>query len=695
MPDEIVPESRQPISRERFLSVLNDITFAALETRDLDELLQLLADRLADIIGADGCYITLWDNETDQVRPGAAYGPLREIYKEVVVEPGELTITHAVLKAGKSIVVPDLQNTNYTTNRITSMFPARSMLGIPIFQGETRLGAALFAFNEIHEFLDQEIDYCEQAVRQISLAIANVKNLVALKKSEENHRLAAEALQQREAHLLKAQANARMGSWENDIKLGNAVWSDELYRLFDLPPQSGVPEDGDLIELVAKQDRRHFSSTLFSAVETGELAPLEFETIHGRRLAGEIYLDSTKNKIMGMLQDVTQQRELENELFQARKMEAVGTLAGGIAHNFNNILTVIMGNYEILKASTSEGSPERKVLDHCLNATDRAAKLTRQLLVVSRKHELRPSNINLNLLVTDILALLQPLIGEHISIDTTLSSKPGMVHADPGHLEQVIMNLTLNARDALESGGRLSIKTGSIKRDGVLWSAVTVKDYGVGIAPASLPHIFEPFYTTKEEGKGTGLGLATVASIVEQSHGKIEVQSTPGEGTSITILLPTLDQKKAQKQGKKQGKKEERQSSRSNRQAEEIKSPQAENKKSVVQTILLVEDHESLRNIACFALEKAGYQVLAAADTEEARQIFYGSLAPELLLTDIQLPGGTGIQLAEEFRATRRDLPVIFMSGLPDNQKNTGDSTFLAKPFRPFELIAAVKTVLL
>ena len=675
MSDDPEQKHQKPISRERFLSVLNDITFAALETRDFAELLQLLADRLAEIIDADGCFITLWDESTNSASPGAAYGPLRNLYKDVIPKPGEPTITAAVLKANKPLVIQDPGNSKYASNRITRQFPTKSMLGLPLLQGQKKLGAVLFSFHQRHEFTEQEIDYCEQAVRQISLAITNVKNLNALEQSEEKYRLAAEALKVREAHLAKAQANARMGSWENDLQLGKPVWSDTLFQLFDVPTPAEVPEDDELIKLVAKGHRKHFSDTLFAAVETGELKALDFKTIHGRHLAGEIFIDSELNKVYGTLQDVTAQRKLESELLQARKMEAVGTLAGGIAHNFNNILTVIMGNYEILKSSTLEGSPERKVLDQCLDAADRAAVLTRQLMVVSRKHDMTPADLNLNTLISDLVDLLKPLIGDHITITTDLHSELGIVHADPGHLEQVIMNLTLNARDALNSGGTINIHTENIQEDDVLWSTICVRDNGTGIDPAAIPHIFEPFYTTKEVGQGTGLGLATVASIVEQSHGKIEVDSQPGEGTSITIFLPAHEAS-----------------------AEFTEKQQPQNhptSKPKTAVILLVEDHESLRNIAQFVLDKAGYQMLVAEDGVEAKELVLNSAQPDLLLTDIQLPSGiSGIQLADEFRQNWRDLPVIFMSGMRDIPIELEYSHFLPKPFRPNDLLAAVEKAL-
>lgn len=379
------------------------------------------------------------------------------------------------------------------------------------------------------------------------------------------------------------------------------------------------------------------------------------------------------------MQDVTEQRQLEERLIQARKMEAVGTLAGGIAHNFNNILTVIMGNYELLRSSTSENSVERKVLDQCLEAAERAASLTRQLLVVSRKQELRPCSLNLNALITDLTDLLRPLIGDHIAISTTLSSELGEIYADKGHLEQVVMNLVLNARDALQAGGNLNIETKNVTREGQSWAEIIVADNGPGIDSHSLPNIFDAFYTTKDEGKGTGLGLATVASIVEQSQGTIHVDSVIGQGTSFSVFLPITEvEQNIDKSLTPNG---------------AITLHPNESQQPHHGIILLVEDHESLRNIAIFVLEEAGYQVLAAEDGLEALNLAKDSKHIDLLLTAVRLPEGlSGSRLAEKLKSRGHDLPTIFMSSL--RKKLPEHATFLPKPFHPHELIAIVTEVL-
>ena len=662
------------ISRERFLSVLNDINYAALEIEQLDELLQLLADRLAEIINADGCYLTLWDEENHCAIPAAAYGPLRDEYKSIVPPPGEPTITAHVLELGKSEVFEDLWNSKFTSPTITRRFPAQTMLAIPIFHKTKRLGAALIAFNQHHNFSEQEIEYCEQAVRQISLAIVNLQNIVALQNSEENYRLAADALKASEAHLEEAQENAKMGSWELELSSRKLLWSSGLYRIFDIEPRESPPVRDGLLELIDEKDRAEFGRTLDHAADTLELSKLDVRTVNGRHLVGEMFYDESRDLLTGTMRDVTEERRLEAELLQARKMEAVGTLAGGIAHNFNNILTVIMGNYEILKNSTVAHSAERNVLDQCLDATERAAALTRQLLVVSRKQELKPSHLNVNNLITNLVGLLHPLLGDHIATTTKLASDLPLVYADQGHLEQVLLNLMLNARDAMGTGGKVNLTTSNTLVDGKPYVSIAVADDGQGIDPETLPHIFDPFFTTKDEGKGTGLGLATVASIIAQSDGRVTVDSEPGQGTVFNILLPALTSGFVQEQPMRQ------------QTAQSTHSQQGR--------ILLVEDNESLRNLAQFVLEKAEYQVTAVRDGRAALNT-YRDQDFDLLLTDVQLPEGiSGPQLAAELQEQRPELGVIFMSGLRDALPREHNGVFLPKPFRPHELLSTVQELL-
>jgi signal transduction histidine kinase/CheY-like chemotaxis protein len=671
-------EIEERSDKERFLAVLNDITYAALEIQNLDELLQLLADRLAEIINAKGCFLTLWDEATRTTIPGAAYGPLRDNYKNIQTEPGQPTITLRALDENRTLVIEDAWDSEYT-EAVSRQFPTRGMLAIPIQTGDRRLGAALIGYENPHKFQPFEIERCEQAVRQITLAIANLQTTEALRTSEQNYRALAEALQDRERHLDEAQANAKMGSWEQIPQDPKTTWSPGMFRLFDLEPADRPPGRQQLLQQIAPEDREYVKSILGQNHPAEEISPLELRTVKGKHLFGRVFRDPVTGRLMGTMQDVTEQRRLEAELFQARKMEAVGTLAGGIAHNFNNILTVIMGNYELLKNSLPEDTTESRILNQCLEATERAALLTRELLVVSKNHELKPEQIDMNILVTDLAELLAPLVGEHIHLTTRLSHQATVVNADKGHLEQVFMNLVLNARDALQStGGELTITTEETT-DGDRSIVVTVTDNGPGIREEDLPHIFDPFFTTKEEGKGTGLGLATVQSIVQQSRGRVEVVSEEGKGTSISVIIPAVASHAVKASGK---------SSRPSLGMEDTSS--RGNAK-----ILLVEDHESLRDIAILILEKAGYEVIAKERADEAMITIQSDEEFDLVITDVQLPGGmSGRELAMQVTLLRGQTPIIFMSGLREPLPEDAHYYFQPKPFRPTELLSLVGKVL-
>lgn len=664
------------LDRERFLSVLSDITQAALEINDVNDLTQLLADRLAEIINADGCFITFWQEETQTTLPAAAYGPLRHSYRTITTSPGEPTITKATVEANKTLVIEDAWNSGYASPDLTRRFPSRSMLSIPLKSADRMLGAAMISFDNPHHFSDTEIEYCEQAVRQISLALANALALSALKQSELEYKELNHELQKREQHFEEAQRNAKMGSWEQGPEPGTTIWSPGMFELFGLPLDSRPPGREKLLSCIAENDRDYIEGILGKSELADSLTPFEFQTVQGKYLHGDIFRDQASGRVAGTLHDVTEQRTLEAQLFQARKMEAIGTLAGGIAHNFNNILTAIMGNYELLSHSIPADTNERRILDQCFTATERAALLTRQLLVVSRKHELNPESINVNDLVNNLVTLLSPLIGEHIQFSTDLAPEPLFVSADPGHLEQVVMNLVLNAKDALPDGGNLSITTARRDR-GAGYVVISVTDDGTGISEADLPHIFDPFFTNKEEGKGTGLGLATVQSIVHQSHGDIEVKSGLDQGTKVTVLLPELTVAPTEHQ------------------VTPIANPVASQPiPGGSARVLLVEDHESLRNIATLVLENAGYQVISAADGKAAFSAISDHTHIDLILTDMQLPGGvSGLEISAKL-ATPKNLPTIFMSGLREPIPTGAKNHFLPKPFRPNELLELVNYAL-
>ncbi|PYQ12619.1 MAG: hypothetical protein DMF80_16795 [Acidobacteria bacterium] len=393
---------------------------------------------------------------------------------------------------------------------------------------------------------------------------------------------------------------------------------------------------------------------------------------------------------LAIFRDVTQRRQLEEQLRQAQKIEAVGRLAGGVAHDFNNLLNVITGYGQMLFRRLADG-PEREKTRAILQAADRAAGLTRQLLAFSRKQVLEPKILDLNAVVSGMDEMLRRLIGEDIALETDLASGLGLTKADPGQLEQVLMNLVVNARDAMPRGGRLRLETANAEMDEAYvrdhlgarpgrYVMLAVQDTGLGMDAETQKHIFEPFFTTKEKGKGTGLGLATVYGIVKQSEGYIWVESAPGAGTTISIYLLRSEGEQVPDEPRRPA-------------AEEV-APRG------TETVLLVEDEDMVRRMTREVLEGAGYQVLEASSGFEALRLSAGHRGRlDLMLTDVVMPGMSGRELAERLAPVRPAMKVLYMSGHTDDaifhhgvtQAGTG---FLQKPFTPEALERRIREML-
>jgi len=392
--------------------------------------------------------------------------------------------------------------------------------------------------------------------------------------------------------------------------------------------------------------------------------------------------------IVGVSLDVTERRQLEQQMQQAQKMEAIGTLSGGIAHDFNNILTVIKGYTGMLLDSLHDQG-ERALVSHIDQAADRASSLTRQLLAYSRRQVLQPRVVNLKSLIGNVNTMLQRMIGEDIQMRTVAGSDLGSVKADPGQIEQVIMNLAVNARDAMPKGGSLILETMNVDLDdtyaqehpGTLpgrYVMLAVSDTGEGIDAETRSHIFEPFFTTKGVGRGTGLGLSTVYGIVKQSGGSIEVYSEIGQGTTFKIYLPRFEEPAEQLPGKSSG-------------ADRARG---------TETILLVEDEAQVRDLAMAVLSSCGYTVLAADSAVAAMAKCDGHQGEiHLLLTDVVMPGTGGREVANQVLTRRPRTKVLYMSGYTTNAiihhgvLDPG-THFLQKPFTPDVLAAKVREAL-
>jgi PAS domain S-box-containing protein len=388
-----------------------------------------------------------------------------------------------------------------------------------------------------------------------------------------------------------------------------------------------------------------------------------------------------------IVEDVTNEKRREEEIRQAQKMEAVGRLAGGIAHDFNNLLTVIAGNTELVEADLAPDDPMRRDVEQIIDATDRASALTRQLLSFSRKESNQVRLVDLNGVVGNLKRMLDRLIGEDIYFETRVARAEQNVMADPGQLEQVIMNLVINARDALGSKGRILIETKSVENQKTIGAnqsrgagaLLVVRDNGSGMDPETRSRVFEPFFTTKGEGEGTGLGLSTAYGIINSLGGQITVDSEVGVGTEFQIWLPYAEGQEEGGAGV---------------------LPDLAERETGGETILAVEDEDLVRQMVRRVLERAGYTVLTAGDGQEALELFdsHGKHI-DLVLTDVVMPRVKGPELAERLALRSPDTPVLFMSGYTDNLLVGGKvmenpDLFLPKPFSPGELSDRVRSII-
>ncbi len=448
-------------------------------------------------------------------------------------------------------------------------------------------------------------------------------------------------------------------------------------------------------EQIHPEDRAKVQKAAEDARSTGSGKTVEYRMRHKdgswRTLesrASTIMKGGTAEKLVIVNRDVTQRKTLEEQFRQAQKMEAVGRLSGGIAHDFNNLLGVIIGYGEIVQEGTPTDSRLRTCIDEMLKAGHRAAGLTRQLLAFSRQQVMDPRVLDLNAVVRDMEKMLKRLIGEDILLKTSLDSEL-LIKADQGQIEQAILNLAVNARDAMPNGGELKLETSNFYVDEEFagrypfpvvigdYVLLTVADNGVGMDASTRARVFEPFFTTKEKGKGTGLGLSTVYGVVKQSGGYIDVASEPGAGAAFRIYLPKVEEA-----------------------VTPVKSASSQPSLRGSETVLLVEDEASLRKLSRQQLELCGYRVLEAENAAEAIKISDAYEEPiDLLLTDVVMPGISGRVLANGLSEKRLGIHILYMSGYTGQMVGQHGvleegSFFLPKPFTRDELATKVREAL-
>ena len=493
--------------------------------------------------------------------------------------------------------------------------------------------------------------------------------------------------------LAEAQHVAQLGYWEIDSATGDVFWSDEMYRLAGLPVGERPVPTEQFIARVHPDDRERMQAVAAAAVanltEFTEQyrivipqGPTRFVQAKGRIITDEL----GARKLIGTVQDISERVDLESRLRHIQKLDAIGQLAGGLAHDFNNLLTVIDGCVGLLAADPND--PDRdEFLTEIRDAARRGSAMTRQLLAFSRQQVVQPRVFDLNDTVRGLNPMLRRLIDERIKLVTKLDAVDARIRADPGQIEQVLLNLLVNARDAMPAGGTLRVETTNLTLDETycaLYPAahpgahvvLVVSDSGVGMPHDMVDRIFEPFFTTKPAGKGTGLGLATVHGIVQQSGGHISVYSEPGQGSTFRLYFPA------------QAASEDGEESR----AAATPAPKGS------ETILLVEDDRSVRITASAVLRRAGYQVAEAMDGSEALVICRDPQQHfDLVLSDVVMPNMGGRELATALRSESPSLPIILMSGYTrDASILSGDPTlaFLEKPFTSESLTQRVRDVL-
>ena len=659
--EDISERKRSELERQVTTEIIHSVNV----TDNLDDLLRMIHSALKKVLYAENCFVALYEPSTTMF-----HFPFFVDQYDVAPPPQRVgrSCTAYVYRTGRAMLIPQSEFDRLAEEGEVELVgtPSPSWLGVPLRTPAATIGVLVVQhYEDGTAYTERDLEFLSSVGGQIALAIDRKRADARVRESEARLRVLVEQLP------------AVLWTVDKSLQFTSCVGAG-LTRLGLKPNQVAGTS---LFEYFETSDPTFLPIAAHRRAVAGEPVTFHAEWKGGSYACHVEPLRDADGHVEGaicMSLDVTDRKQLEEQLRQAQKMEAVGRLAGGIAHDFNNLLMVIQGYADLLLERLPSGDALRRNAEQIQMAGQRATSLTRQLLAFSRKQMLAPKILNVHSVASDMEKILRRLIGEDIHLETSSVPDLWLVKADRSQIEQVIMNLAVNARDAMPRGGRLTIETANVELDSAFthhsvvlapgqYVMLAVTDNGCGMDSKTQAHIFEPFFTTKEKGKGTGLGLATVYGIVKQSGGYVWVYSEPGRGTSFKIYLPRIEEE-AFKPAK-------------DRRAESKAAPRGS------ETVLLVEDEDGVRQLAREYLEASGYTVIEAEDGQMALELAARRTGPiHLLMTDVVMPGVSGRELADRLQKLRPGIKVLYMSGYTDQAVvHHGiletDAVLLQKPF--------------
>jgi PAS domain S-box-containing protein len=683
------------------LAALVELGYQVAGEHDTIHMLENFCRAARTIVGAKYSAVAVLDEDGKTLRHFLTSGMEPAFAAQIGSIPSGRGVLSYNLRNGGTLRVHDISRHPQSEGFPPNHPKMTSFLGAAISSSSGIYGS-LYLTDKIgfDEFSEDDERLVAMLGAQVGTAYENSKQFaeiqqraVDLEKSARERQQAEEALREANQTLESLVQTSPLAIIAIDLEGKVKSWNSAAERIFGWT-ESEV--SGQSYAMVTDHRPEEVDSFIKSALE-GQTIPA-LETRRKRRDGSSIDVSISSaalrdgqgkvNGVMAVIADIAGRKNLEEQFLQSQKMEAVGRLAGGIAHDFNNLLTAIIGYSQMALLRLPSEDPLRKDIQEIETAGQRAASLTSQLLAFSRRQVIQPKVLDLNTVVADLSNMLQRLIGEDIELHNSLDSEIGFVKADRGQIEQIVMNLAVNARDAMPEGGKLTIETRGVELDENYASEhldvcsgphvmLAITDTGTGMDKETESRIFEPFFTTKEQGKGTGLGLSTVYGIVKQSGGHIGVHSEPGRGTTFKLYLPQVDEDEGRP----------------------IEDP-TEMPANGTETVLLVEDESQVRKFAALVLRGTGYKVLEASGGEEAlisAQQHKGRI--HMLLTDVVMPGMSGKELSERLKQRRPNIKVIFASGYTDDAiLHHGvlgpEMEFIQKPFTPSSLTQKVRQVL-